>query len=341
MALRIGVVGLGFMGSTHLEAYGGVHGIELAAVASSSAKKRSGDLTDVGGNLDRGAGTIDFGSATCYERAEDLIADPDVDAVDLCTPTHLHKPLALQALAAGKHVLVEKPMALTADDCDAMIAAARDADRVLMVAQVLRYFPEYVAAQEKLRSDDLGAVRGATFRRRCAAPAWGQWLKNPELSGGGAFDLLIHDFDYCQQLLGFPNAVSAVGCEDLDAGIDFVEARLEYAGGAPVIVSGGWHHPASFPFSMEFTILSDGGTLDYSSDRPGVRLHTAAGEVEELALPKVDGFVGEIQAFVEACMIGEPPVLCRPEDSAESVRIALAMKRSRSLGGESVPLDPG
>ena len=73
--MRIGVIGLGFMGSTHLEAYREVHGFELAAVSSSSDRKLSGDLGDVGGNLDRGGGQVDFGSAARYKRAEDLIDD--------------------------------------------------------------------------------------------------------------------------------------------------------------------------------------------------------------------------------------------------------------------------
>lgn len=337
--MRIGVIGLGFMGSTHLEAYQQVRGFELAAVSSSSEKKRAGDLSDVGGNLGRGAGVIDFGGARRYSLATDLIEDPAVQAVDICTPTDLHKPLALRALAAGKHVLVEKPMALSGEDCDAMVRAARDAGLALMVAQVLRFFPEYAAARSMVRSGEIGGVRAATFRRRCAAPAWGRWLKEPARSGGGVFDLLIHDFDFCQQLFGKPRAISAVGCEDLETGIDFVEARLDYGDGVPVLVSGGWHHPASFPFSMEFTIVCDGGTLDYSSDRPGLRLYTAAGEAQDVDLPDRDGFVGELQAFVDGCDRGAAPELCRPEDSAESVRMTLAMNQSRARGGSAVRVE--
>lgn len=337
--MRIGVVGLGFMGSTHLEAYRTVRGFELAAVASSSDKKLAGDLADVGGNLDRGGGVIDFGSAARYRRAEDLIDDPGVEAVDLCTPSHLHASLALRALAAGKHVLVEKPMALSAQDCSNMIATARTAGRVLMVAQVLRFLPEYAEARRRVLGGELGNVRAATFRRRCAAPAWGRWLKDPACSGGGALDLLIHDFDYCQHVFGKPRAVRAVGCEDLQAGIDFVEAQLDYGDRVPVIIAGGWHHPESFPFSMEFTILCDGGTLDYSSEKPGLRLYTRTGTLVDIDVPPRDGFVGELQAFVDACVAGAPPALCPPEDSAESLRMALAMNRSRALGGVPTPVD--
>ena len=337
--MRIGVIGLGFMGSTHLEAYRQVRGFELAAVSSSSEKKRAGDLSAVGGNLGRGGGVVDFGSAKRYSLAGDLIEDPAVQAVDICTPTDLHKPLALRALGAGKHVLVEKPMALSGEDCDEMVRAAREAGQTLMVAQVLRFFPEYAAARSMIRSGEIGRVRAATFRRRCAAPAWGRWLKDRARSGGGALDLLIHDFDFCQHLLGKPRTISAVGCEDLEAGIDFVEARLDYGDSVPVLISGGWHHPESFPFSMEFTIVCDGGTLDYSSEKPGLRLHNSAGQAANVELPECDGFVAELQAFVDACHCGEPPALCRPEDSAESVRMALAMNRSRSRSGAAVPVE--
>ena len=336
--MRIGVIGLGFMGSTHLEAYEKVRGFKLAAISSSSRKKRAGDLSDVGGNLGTGAGVVDFGGAARHARAADLIGDPAVEAVDICTPTHLHKPLALQALAAGKHVLVEKPMALCGEDCDEMLRAAQAAGRVLMVAQVLRFFPEYAAARSMIRAGGIGAVRAALFRRRCAAPAWGRWLKDPARSGGGVLDLLIHDFDFCQHLLGAPRTVSAVGSEDLEAGIDFAEARLDYGDGVPVLITGGWHHPESFPFSMEFTIICEGGTLDYSSDKEGLRLHRSDGEAVNVELPQQDGFVAELQAFVDACSTGEPPEVCRPEDSAEAVRMALAMNRSRARGGEAVPV---
>ena len=336
--MQIGIVGLGFMGSTHFEAYQNVRGFELAAVASSSDKKLAGDLSEVGGNLGRGGGVVDFGPAARYTNADELIEDPLVEAVDICTPTHLHKPLALRALEAGKHVLVEKPMALSVADCEQMIVAARDAGRVLMVAQVLRFFPEYATARAMVVSGELGSVRAATFRRRCAAPAWGRWLKDPAKSGGGALDLLIHDFDFCQHLFGKPRGVRAVGPEDLSSGIDFVQAQLDYGDGVPVIVSGGWHHPASFPFSMEFTIICDGGTLDYSSDKSGLRLHSADGEALDVELPKHDGFEAELQAFVDGCISGKAPALCRPEDSAEAIGMALAMNQSRAAGGECVPV---
>ncbi|MDE0104064.1 MAG: Gfo/Idh/MocA family oxidoreductase [Bryobacterales bacterium] len=335
--MRIGVIGLGFMGSAHLAAYKGVSGCEIGAVCSSDERKLAGDLGGVGGNLDRGGGRFDFGGAGRYQKPADLISDPSVDAVDICTPTHLHNPLAIEALRAGKHVLVEKPMALTVEDCLEMDEAAVSSGRVLMVAQVLRFFPEYLAARQLIVEGELGSVRMASFRRRCAAPAWGKWLKDPQCSGGGVFDLLIHDFDYARHMFGVPRAVRAVGHEDLEAGIDVTEAELLYDQGPTVVISGGWHHPASFPFSMEFTIVCEGGTLDYHSANPGLRLYAADGTGSEVALPEQDGFEAELQAFVDACRSGKPSEACPPEESAQAVAMTLAMRQSRSLGGGEVP----
>ena len=334
--MRIGVIGLGFMGSAHLAAYKGVRGCEIAAVCSSDEKKLAGDLGGVGGNLDRGGGRFDFGRAARHRKAADLISDPGVEAVDICTPTYLHKPLAIQALTAGKHVLVEKPMALTVEDCLEMNEVAASVERVLMVAQVLRFFPEYVAARQLILDGDLGCVRTASFRRRCAAPAWGKWLKDPQRSGGGVFDLLIHDFDFARHLFGMPRAVRAVGHEDLETGIDVTQAELLYDQDPTVVISGGWHHPESFPFSMEFTIVCDGGTLEYHSANSGLRLYGADGKERDVAVPEQDGFEAEMQAFVDACNGGMLCEACPPGESAEAVAMTLAMRRSRALGGAEV-----
>ena len=334
--MKVGVVGLGFMGSTHLQAYGSVPNAEIAAICSEDEKKLAGDLSSIQGNLDRPGQTMDFGKAARYRKFDDLLADGSVEAVDLCVPSNLHPELTLKALAAGKHVLVEKPMALTGEACDAMIAASKKAGKVLMVAQVLRFWPDYAAAREKVRSGALGAVKAAMFRRKCAAPAWGKWLKERDKSGGGVFDLLIHDFDFSLHLLGKPDTITAVGVEELDKGIDIVEARLHYGHGAPVVISGGWHHPSAYPFSMEFSIVCEGGTLDFHSGLRRLTLYGADGKAAEVELPEIDGFQAELRAFADACESGHAPENCRPEDSAIATKMTLAMRASRDQGGKPI-----
>src|SRR5262249_29016541 len=153
-------------------------------------------------------------------------------------------------------------------------------------------------AREMLRSSKLGEVRAALLRRRCAAPAWTKWLHKPEISGGGVFDLLIHDVDACLYEFGMPQSVAATGWEDMPRGIDFIEARLHYWNGAAVVVTGGWHHPKAYPFSMEFTITADGGTLEYNSAGKPLTLYRADGETETRTLADPDIFQEEIEYFL-------------------------------------------
>jgi predicted dehydrogenase len=265
-----------------------------------------------------------------------VIADPCVDAVDICLPTNLHAPVAIKALKAGKHGLVEKPMALDVAASRQMIAEATKQKRVLMVAQVLRFFPMYAALRDILSSGRIGEPRSAMFRRRCGAPAWGAWLSDPKQSGGGVFDLLIHDIDLCLHLFSKPITVSATGYEALADGVDILTAQLHYDGGFTAVITGGWHHPKSYPFSMEYTVVAEKGTVDYSSLGSAPTLYHADGEIEMLAMTEQDGYRAEIEYFLDCCRRGVNPSLCPPEESADAVALALCILEARKRNGEKI-----
>jgi predicted dehydrogenase len=335
--MRLAVVGLGFMGSTHLTALRKAEGAELTAVVSDDPQKLAGDLSKISGNLGRQGERLDFSTIRKYRKLEEALADPSVDAVDLCLPTYLHEPAAIAALQAGKHVLVEKPMALDGPACDRMLAAAARSGRILMCAQVLRFWADFQPLIEAVKGGRLGPVRSALFRRRCAAPQWGKWLQDPQKGGGGVFDLLIHDVDMCVHLFGVPEAVSATGYVDLSQGLDIITAQLFYPNIGSVVVSGGWHHPAAYPFSMEYTVSLDDGTFDYSSlDRP-VSLYSEAGIKKEVDKPDVDGFQAEIEYFARCASAGVQPARCDPRESAAAVNITLLMVEARARNGEKLP----
>src|SRR5450432_2755749 len=143
--MRIAMLGLGFMGGVHLRALRQVAGASVAAVFSNDERQLSGDLTATQGNLGRPGERFDFSAVKQYRELGAVLGDPEIDAVDICLPTFLHEDVAVAALRAGKHVLVEKPMALEGASARRIIAAAERAVRILMGAQVLRFFPEYVA----------------------------------------------------------------------------------------------------------------------------------------------------------------------------------------------------
>jgi predicted dehydrogenase len=334
--MRIGVLGLGFMGTTHLKAWRNVPNATIAAVCSDDPQKLTGDLSAIQGNLgDGGDQQFDFSRTARYRQTEALLADPNVDAVDICLPTHLHSSVAIAALRAGKHTLVEKPMALDGAAADEMLAVAKNSGKVLMVGQVLRFFPAYRVMADAIASGEYGAVRYALLRRRCAAPFWSKWLSDASRSGGGVFDLLIHDVDFAIHMFGQPESVSATGYEDMPNGIDTITATLQYANGPAVVITGGWHHKKAYPFSMEFTVVADGGTFEFSSLRgSGVTLYIAAGEASEMQLPERDAFAAELAYFVECCRDGRTPALCPPEESAASVKLTRCLLKARDAAGE-------
>ena len=131
--MKVAVVGLGFMGATHVKAWKKASRAQVVAVVSSDAKKLTGDLTAVGGNLGGTVEAMDFSSVKKYGSFEEVLRDPEIDAVDICLPTDQHATTAIAALRAGKHVIVEKPMAVQAADADAMFNEAGVTGRTLMV----------------------------------------------------------------------------------------------------------------------------------------------------------------------------------------------------------------
>lgn len=333
--MRVAIVGLGFMGLTHLKAYRRIPGVEIAAISSNDPRVLAGDLSHIQGNLDIAGEPVDISGVPKFEDALDCVRRCEADAVDICLPTAMHAPVAVEALRRGLHVLVEKPMALDAEECERMIAEAKKAGRVLMAAQVLRFFPAYLPLIEAVRSGSLGRLRHALFRRRCAAPRWGAWLTDKKLSGGGVFDLLIHDVDMALVCFGMPEAVSAAGCEDLAAGIDLVTGQLHYADGLAVTVSGGWHLPSAYPFSMEYTVVGENAAIEYSS--AGRPPHWYGREKDyEIPLETKDGYQAEIEYFVECCRTGSAPERCTPESSAAAVRVARLLDEARAKEGEPV-----
>jgi predicted dehydrogenase len=334
--MKLGMIGLGFMGRTHLQALKNVPQAEVVAVASDDPVALTGDLTSTAGNLGTSGEQFDFSRMRKYRDWQDAVRDPEAEAVDICLPTHLHAPAAIAALEAGKHVLVEKPMALDGAQTDRMLEASAKAGRLLMTAQVLRFFPDYLPLAELARSGRLGPMRMAVLRRRCAAPTWGQWLPDPAKSGGGVFDLLIHDVDICLHLFGRPQAISAVGHTDLAKGIDLITAHCYYTGSATVVITGGWHHPSSYPFSMEYTVSFDGGTVEYSSaGRPPV-LYQQDGEAEALQVPSTNGYQAEIEYFLECASSGRQPELCPAEESAAAVKLMRLLDQSRASNGKII-----
>lgn len=319
--MKIGIIGLGFMGATHLGAFSKLKDVEVAAVCARNPQALSGDLSHVGGNLNREAGVYDFSNIRKYTDWREIVRDPALDAVDICLPTDAHPAVSLAAFADGKHVLCEKPMALSLSDCKRMIGAAESHRRIFMVGQVLRFWPEYLYLESFVKRERQSIV-SATFSRRAAMPDWSPWLMDQSRSGGAILDLLIHDIDQALSLFGPPEEVAA---KSLD-GSDSIAATLTYADGLEVRIEGGWFGPET-PFSMGFSVRTRKGELEFNAE--GLRLNATTVELPAAE----DAYDAELAYFIECCQNNRQPIRCLPRDSAEGVELALLLKQSRSLEG--------
>jgi predicted dehydrogenase len=185
--LRVGIVGAGFMGRLHAAGWARTPACLAAMYANVPDKVRQ---------LAHACGT------QAVDSLETLI--DRVDVVDICTPTHLHYEMVLKAAAAGKHIVCEKPLARTVEQAEHMIAVCREAGVKLLVAHVVRFFPEYAQAKMIVDRGEIGRVGVVRLRRVSALPTWseGNWLMDEEKSGGMMLDLMIHDLDYARWVAG-------------------------------------------------------------------------------------------------------------------------------------------
>ncbi|MCX5653833.1 MAG: Gfo/Idh/MocA family oxidoreductase [Planctomycetota bacterium] len=336
MPVRVGLVGLGMMGTTHFKSYQEIPGAEVVAVCDVEGRKLSGDWSKAAGNIDTGAAKqVDLSRLRTYSDFAAILADPEIDLVDLCVPTHQHAEMTMQALAAGKHVFCEKPMARSSKLAREMIRAAKKAGRLLAVGHVLRFWPEYLLMKDLIDSSRYGRVRSAHFVRLSPRPqwSWNNWLQDAERSGAAALDLHIHDTDTVQWFFGRPAKVASAGTLE-GGGIAHIVTDYRYEGGPLVVAEGGWSFPTSFPFRMEARIQFESAALEYSSLRsPTVAIYDdKTDKVEHPPIPAAFGYTEELRYFVGCVAAGTPPAHLSPADSAAAVAIVEAEIKSARSG---------
>jgi len=330
--VNIGIVGIGFMGVTHFKAYEKVKGAKVTAIASRDPRKRKGDWRSIQGNFGGSGGVQDLSKMACYESMDELLADPKVDLVDICLPTYLHTRASLEALKAGKHVILEKPIALDLGEADRVIAAAKKQKRHFMVAHVLRFFPEFRLIKDLMESGDYGRVRAARFRRIISQPAW--WdPKELQRTGGPAIDLHIHDADFVQFLFGMPQAVVATGFVGRGGTVEHIDTHYHFGGKSmSVTAEGGWLAQQGCPFEHGYDVYFEDATLKYNSSWGPPVLLTKDGKTRKPRVPKKDGFVGELQAAAAAVAGNKPSRVLGGQTARNSLALCLKEIQSAKTG---------
>lgn len=302
--LNVGIIGCGFMGTMHANCYKNLEGVRLAAVADLCAEK---------------AQTLAEGTdAVIFTEGKDLIAQANLDIIDICLPTYLHAEFALLAMDKVKYLFIEKPVTLTVAESEALLAKQAETGCQVQVGQVIRFWDEYVALREIVKSGKYGKVVNANFRRISPTPTWGwqNWLRNPTLSGGAAQDLHIHDVDYVLSLFGEPNRVFSVK-NSLSEKNSYVNTLMVYDT-HPVTVEGTWDLPESYPFQATFRVVFENAVVENSGGKFMLYTENGAEQIQiakkEIAssggiagnISDLGGYYNELLYFTQRAALDAP-----------------------------------
>lgn len=339
---KIAIVGFGAMGQMHANCYQLIRKAKIVAIVDAHPDNARKTQEKLG---------YDF---PVYGSLDELFANAEVDAVDICLPTDLHVPVGLQVVAAGKHLFCEKPFAPTAEEGKKLVEAARRKKVFLMVGHCIRFWPEYQYLTDFVKAAKHGKLLSLTMQRRASRPTYSNqnWLQNLARSGGAAYDLHIHDTDFALHLLGKPRAVTSIGTKDY-SGWAHVFTTYHYKGVA-VTAEGGWNYPEKYGFNMSWQAVFEDAVLDFDFTRtPTLRLTTGKNEPKEITLkqPKtggagvmtgnisdLGGYLHELKYWINCLETKTAPEISTGKQAMESVATVAAEVESMEAGGKMVEL---
>lgn len=250
--LKIGIVGLGGMGTVHYKNYKYIGGCEVVAAVCNSEKSKNK--------------AKEYG-LTYYDDIESMVLNEDINVVDICTPTYLHKKYVIDALNLKKHVIVEKPIALERRDADEMFDLAEGKGLLLFVGHVVQFTKETEFLREAVRSGEYGKPLDGYFKRLAGRPQWSKegWLFDRDKSGVLPFDLHVHDLDLIISLFGAPKDFSYTSCGRED--VNYKEAyRINYIfDNLNVTAEAAWYN-ANYTFSATWRVYFERAVIEYNGE---------------------------------------------------------------------------
>jgi predicted dehydrogenase len=335
--VKVGIIGLGFMGTTHFNIHKELGKSEIVAVADVDIRKLRGDWSSVVGNIGDSdySKPVDMSKIETYIDAMDLIANKEVEMVDICVPTYLHEKFVIAALKKGKHVFSEKPIGRTIHEAKRITEEAEISDKYFMNGLCVRYWPEYRHAWELYKSGELGKVISAAFKRVSPSShdnSWQDWFMNADLSGGALLDLHLHDTDLVRYFFGRPVSVTSFGTGNFRSanGIDHVFTNYNFENKNLIMAEGGWDPAKNTPFEMSFQIVCEKGTirlseLDYQVIYEDGSVHHPKPAIENLPT----GWHVEIDYFLSSILAGTvPDKYLNTTEMCDSIAIIEAEEKS-------------
>ena len=341
--LKIGIAGIGFMGMIHYLAWQRVPGSKVVALSSRDPKKRAGDWRGIQGNFGPPGKRMHLRGVRAFETFDELVAQSDIDLVDICLPNSGHCKAALAAADARKHVLCEKPIALNVTDAKRMVASASKAGMQLMIGHILPFFPEYCFALSALWSGKYGKVRGGHFKRVISdRPPAANYFDAAEI-GGPLIDLHIHDAHFIRLLFGMPTAVFSRGRTRGDV-VEFAETQFVFEDTSQMVsATCGVIPQHGRSFTHGFEIHFDRATLLFDFAMLGGKPHVATpltvldakGKATQPKLGSgdpVDAFVAELREVACSIKSGRPSNILSGQLASDALQICLRENQSVKSG---------
>lgn len=331
--LEIAIVGFGFMGRTHYGVWKKMRNAHVACVCDSNLSQITAKTK---GNLNVADNSKLPPSIRIYSDFDEMLAHERLDAVDITLPTQLHAPMTIKALSKGINVLCEKPMAIDAKTCDRMIAAEKESKGRLMIAQCVRYWPEYRLLKKYIDSGAYGHVVAADFTRFSPAPTWNKgaksWFLDEKKSGGVALDMHLHDTDEINHLFGPPTSVFSRSHLHKDGWTDYIATTYEYPDKV-VTAASSWAMSPSFVWESGFRVVFEKAVVVANSHAsPPIVVYPEKGKPFSPKLPKASGYETEIKAFADWIIGNWKTAPVHAKSARDSVAIVNAERKSAKAG---------
>lgn len=325
--IKIALIGAGRMGKVHFDAYSSIPDVKVIAAVDidiETAKQRINDPD------------VKF-----YDNLDYMLDQEDIDMVDICSPTYLHAEHAIKTINKGLHTICEKPLTLTVNKAEEIVFAAKKHNVFFMVAQVIRFWPEYEYLKKIYDEKTYGELNQLLFNRvgEMTKTSWQDWMRDIDKSGMAPIDLHIHDVDFILHLLGKPKSVTSFLRQN-GKNISWINTHYEYDNDVMVEAEGAWYDP-KYPFSMSYRASFEDAILEYKANKLMVYMNDGSfsqiklEEVKadsELNVGSVNGYLYELEYFTNCVKNNIAPKRITPEESILSLQTVLKELESAKLG---------
>ena len=310
--LKVGLVGVGGISGAHIPVWDAMEGAVLTALCDA----RESQLAP-------------YADRHCYTDFSEMLEKEPLDILDICLPTEFHTDCAVCAMERGIHVLCEKPVSFHEEDVDRLTTAAEKNHVHFMVAQVLRFWPEYVWLKSVYEKETYGKLLSGTMSRLSQIPQWSfqNWMSDKKRSGLVPFDLHIHDLDFLVHAFGAPkNSTVRRSCRPDQ---DYLCAVYDFDGFS-VCTEAAWY-AAPYPFSASFrfqfekalVVYQNGVCTVYNAADGSVSTLSPSSDLntDAISIPKSDGYAAEIQYFADCVRQNKTPDKVPPAELKTVIRL--------------------